>query len=164
MKEQPNVAADALRPPEPIAIVGMACRFPGGVNTLHDYWNLLTQGQNAITEVPETRWPNQRFYDPETSKSGKIKSPKGGFVDRFDEFDAGFFDLFPTVASRIDPQQRFLLEATYEAMEDAGIPLEKLSGSDAAVYMGVFMNDYWDMQASSVQRDQISAHTAMGAS
>ena len=164
MKEQRKVADDAVRPREPIAIVGMACRFPGGVNNLHDYWNLLTQGQNAITDVPETRWPNRRFYDPDTSKAGKIKSPKGGFVDRFDQFDAGFFDLFPTVASRIDPQQRFLLEATYEAMEDAGIPLEQLSGSDAAVYMGVFMNDYWDMQAASLQRDQISAHTAMGAS
>ena len=164
MKEQPSVAGDVVRPNEPIAIVGMACRFPGNVNTLHDYWNLLTQGQDAITEVPETRWSNRRFYDPETSKAGKIKSPKGGFVDRFDQFDAGFFDLFPTVASRIDPQQRFLLETTYEAMEDAGIPLEQLSGSDTAVYMGVFMNDYWDMQAASIQRNQISAHTAMGAS
>ena len=165
MKKQQNVADGApVRPHEPIALVGMACRFPGGVNNLHDYWNLLTRGNDGITEVPETRWPNRRFYDPETSKAGKIKCPKGGFVDGFDQFDAGFFDLFPAVASRIDPQQRFLLETTYEAMEDAGISLEKLSGSDAAVYMGVFMNDYWDMQACSVQRDQISAHTAMGAS
>ena len=163
MKEPKKILKNRKRQQESIAIVGMGCRFPGEVNNPQAFWELLTHGKNAITEVPLDRWNLERFYDPEGKKAGTIKTCKGGFMDKFDQFDSGFFGLYPAVTSRLDPQQRFLLETTYEALEDAGISLENFSGSNTAVFMGVFMNDYWDMQASSLQRDAIEAHTAMGA-
>ena len=149
---------------EPIAVVGIGCRFPGEIKSTKDYWNFLVEGKDAITDVPEDRWNNAIHFDPNPNKAGKIKAAKGGFVKNVDHFDAEFFDKFPAEAERIDPQQRFLLEVTYEAFEDAGIRLEDVSGSKTSVYMGVFMNDYWDIQASTLQKDEISPHVAMGVS
>lgn len=149
---------------EPIAIIGMGCRFPGNVNSPQDFWELLRDGVDAITDIPEDRWRIDAYYDPNPNKAGKIKSHKGGFVKEVDKFDAEFFNLFPAEANRMDPQQRLLLEVTYQALEDAGIPFEAFSGSKTGVYMGVFMNDYWDMQTSSLQRDHISPHVPMGVS
>ncbi len=149
---------------EPIAIVGIGCRFPGNANNPEQFWQLLQNGTNAITDVPEDRWSIHKYYDPDPNKAGKIKTKKGGFLNGVDKFDADFFGVFPAEAARIDPQQRFLLEVTYEALEDAGIPLEKFSGSNTAVYVGVFMADYWDMQGASQQKNQISPHVAMGSS
>ena len=161
---QPNNELKQSPTKEPIAIVGIGCRFPGNANNPEQFWHLLKNGTDAITDVPGDRWSLDAYYDPDPNKAGKIKSKKGGFLKEVDKFDAGFFGIFPAEASRIDPQQRFLLEVTHEALEDAGIPLENFSGSNTAVYIGVFMNDYWDMQASSLQRNQISPHVAMGAS
>lgn len=149
---------------EPIAVVGMGCRFPGEINSTTDFWKFLLEGKDAISEVPEDRWNNAIHFDANPNKAGKIKASKGGFVKNADHFDAEFFDKFPAEAERIDPQQRFLLEVTYEAFEDAGIRLEDVSGSSTSVYMGVFMNDYWDIQASALQKDEISPHVAMGVS
>ncbi|MDO1449031.1 SDR family NAD(P)-dependent oxidoreductase [Rhodocytophaga aerolata] len=149
---------------EPIAIIGIGCRFPGNTNSPEEFWNGLKNGMDAITDVPADRWRLDAFYDPNASKAGKIKSAKGGFIPDVDKFDAEFFDIFPAEASRIDPQQRLLLEITYQALEDAGITLEQFSGSKTGVYMGVFMNDYWDIQVSSLQRNQISPHVPMGVS
>ena len=164
MNERQNVAADAVRPREPIAIVGIGCRFPGDVNHPTSFWQLLSEGRNAITDVPAERWSLEKFYDPDTRKAGKIKNSKGGFVTDVDHFDPQFFDIFPAEAHRMDPQQRLLLEVTYQALEDAGITLEDFSGSKTAVFTGVFMNDYWDIQTASSQRDAISPHVPMGAS
>ena len=163
MKEQTS-ADSSVRTREPIAIVGIGCRFPGQVNHPDDFWKLLTQGRNAITDVPPERWSLEKFYDPDARKAGKIKNRKGGFVDNVDHFDANFFSIFPAEAHRMDPQQRLLLEVTYQALENAGIPLEAISGSRTAVFTGVFMNDYWDIQTSSTQREVISPHVPMGAS
>ncbi|MGF1637579.1 MAG: beta-ketoacyl synthase N-terminal-like domain-containing protein, partial [Cyclobacteriaceae bacterium] len=149
---------------EPIAIIGMGCRFPGEINDPGAFWDFLKSGGDAISEVPADRWNIESFYDPNPSKAGKIKSYKGGFLKDIDKFDAGFFGIFPNEAQRIDPQQRHLLEVAYEAFQDAGITLDTLSGSKTGVYMGVFMNDYWDIQASTQQRDQISPHVPMGVS
>ncbi|MDN5202950.1 SDR family NAD(P)-dependent oxidoreductase [Fulvivirgaceae bacterium BMA10] len=149
---------------EPIAIVGIGCRFPGDINGPYEFWNALTNGVDAITDVPKDRWDVDAFYDPNPDKAGKIKSRKGGFLKDIDKFDADFFGIFPAEANRIDPQQRFLLEVTYETLEDAGIKLENFSGTKTAVFMGVFMNDYWDVQTSSLQREQISPHVPMGVS
>ena len=149
---------------EPIAITGIGCRFPGSISTPAAFWEFLQRGGDAIRDIPEDRWSIHSFYDPNPNKAGKIKAKKGGFLDHIDEFDARFFNIFPNEAQRIDPQQRLLLEVSYEAMEDAGIPLEKVSGSRTGVYMGVFMNDYWDIQASTAQRDHISPHVPMGVS
>ncbi len=148
---------------EPIAIIGIGCRFPGHITSPTTFWQFLTRAGDGIGKVPAERWNESRFHDASASRSGMIKTHQGGFVDDFDQFDANFFGLFPSVAAQLDPQQRFLLEVTYEAFQDAGVTLDALSGSDTAVYAGVFMNDYWDMQADSRQRHQIGPHTAMGA-
>ncbi len=147
---------------EPIALVGIGCRFPGNINGPDELWQGLKEGIDAITDIPGDRWNNDVFYDPDPNKAGKIKSKKGGFLKDIDKFDADFFGVFPAEASRIDPQQRFLLEVTYEALEDAGISLESISDSKTGVYIGVFTNDYWDIQVSSLQKDQISPQVPMG--
>ena len=147
---------------EPIAIVGIGCRFPGGIEGPNQFWNGLLNGIDAIGDVPEERWKNNSFYHPDPSIAGKIKTQKGGFINNPKDFDAEFFGIYPKTAERIDPQQRQLLEVTYEAFEDAGLPLETLSGSKTAVYIGVFTNDYWDIQASAEQKDQLSPHVSMG--
>ncbi|SDM25909.1 Acyl transferase domain-containing protein [Catalinimonas alkaloidigena] len=149
---------------EPIAVVGIGCRFPGDVHGASQYWAALQRSFDAITDVPEERWNLEAFYDPNPNVAGKTKSRKGGFVKNVDHFDADFFGLFPKEAERIDPQQRLLLEVTYEALEDAGIRLEDFSGSKTAVFMGVFMNDYWDIQIAHLQRDNITPHVPMGVS
>jgi acyl transferase domain-containing protein/surfactin synthase thioesterase subunit len=149
---------------EPIAITGIGCRFPGNIQSPASFWEFLSKGGDAITDIPSDRWNIQSFYDPNPNKAGKIKAKKGGFLNGIDQFDAGFFNIFPNEAQRIDPQQRLLLEVSYEAMEDSGITLDNISGSRTGVYMGVFMNDYWDIQASTAQREHISPHVPMGVS
>ncbi len=149
---------------EPIAIVGIGCRFPGEVNSPKEFWAALKAGFNGITDVPADRWSIEEYYDPNPDKAGKIKQKKGGFIKDIDQFDAEFFNIFPKTAERIDPQQRLLLEASYAAMEDSGTKLEDFKGSNTAVFMGVFMNDYWDIQASQAQRNHVSPHVPMGVS
>jgi len=152
------------KPKDPVAIVGIGCRLPGNVNHVDDFWKLLKEGVNAISDVPENRWSLEKYYDPDNSKAGKVKNKKGGFVNGIDQFDADFFKIFPAEASRMDPQQRMLLEVSYQAMEDAGIRLDQMSGSLTSVFMGVFMNDYWDMQTSVLQQKHITPHVPMGVS
>jgi len=147
---------------EKLAVVGIGCRFPGGADDRESFWNLLEKGANEISDVPEDRWIRDNLYDPDTSKSGKIKNQKGGFIEGIDKFDAEFFNIFPAEASRMDPQQRLLLEVTHESMEDAGIPIEKFSGSKTGVFVGGFLFDYLCMQHSSEMRDKINSFVAMG--
>ncbi len=147
---------------EPIALVGIGCRFPGNVKGPDEFWEGLKNGMDAISDIPGNRWKNDAFYDPNPNKAGKIKTKKGGFLNDIDKFDADFFGIYPKAAERIDPQQRMLLEVTYEAFEDAGLKLDELSGSKTAVYVGVFTNDYWDIQVASEQKDDLSPQVAMG--
>jgi len=163
-ESHPTRKDDSTNPREPIAIVGIGCRFPGEVNDPSSFWKLLSEGKNAVTEVPPDRWNLNKFYDPDNNKAGKIKNSKGGFVKDVDHFDPAFFGMFPAEAHCIDPQQRMLLEVTYQALEDAGIPMESVSDTKTAVFMGVFMNDYWDIQISSEQRNAITPHVPMGSS
>ncbi len=171
MSEQINKVTDHTNTSrqEPIAIIGIGCRFPGGsdfdqITSPEAYWKFLEKGGNAITDVPADRWSLDEFYDPDPLKAGKIKNSKGGFLKNIADFDTSFFGYYPAEANRIDPQQRILLEVTLEALEDAGIRLEDFSNTKTAVYTGMFMNDYWDIQTSSLQRDQTSPHVAMGSS
>src|SRR4051794_13769769 len=103
-------------PQEPIAIIGIGCRFPGRANGPHAFWTLLEEGRDAITEVPADRWSARSFYDPETGKPGKTQSRWGGFLEGIDRFDPHFFDISPREAARMDPQQRLLLEVAWEAL------------------------------------------------
>jgi len=147
---------------EPLAVIGIGCRFPGGINSAVSFWDALLLGLNAICDVPDDRWKHSRFHDTNPEKSGCIKNARGGFIKGVDQFDAEFFGYFPAEAQRIDPQQRLLLEVTHEAMEDAGLRRDQLDGTRTSVFIGSFMYDYLCMQTASDQRDEISPYTAMG--
>lgn len=127
---------------EPIAIVGMACRFPGDANDPSSFWKLLRDGVDAISEVPEGRWNASRFHHANAGAPGRMVSRWGGFVGNVDMFDAAFFGIAPREAMQIDPQHRWLAEVTWEAMEDAGVPPEQLAGSRTGVFVGISHADY----------------------
>jgi hybrid polyketide synthase/nonribosomal peptide synthetase FtdB len=148
---------------EPIAIVGIGCRFPGGANNPESFWKLLQEGIDATTDIPKDRWDIQTFYDPDKSKPGKAYTCHGGFLEKVDEFDAQFFGISPREAAYMDPQQRILLEIVWEALEDAGIIPEKITGSNTGVYIGAFTLDYKILQLNSGSLEQIDTHTATGA-
>ncbi|GHD52867.1 hypothetical protein GCM10017083_28800 [Thalassobaculum fulvum] len=147
---------------EPIAIVGMACRFPGAPD-LDSYWRLLDEGRDAISEVPRERWDVDALYDPDPDAPGKMNSRWGGFVDGVDRFDAGFFGISPREAVGIDPQQRLLLETVWHALEDAALPPDDLEGSRTGVYVGLSTADYAQVLADREDGvDWIDAHASLG--
>lgn len=123
----------------------MGCRFPGGANDPQSFWELLRNGADAITEVPKERWNASRFYHPNSAAPGRMVTRWGGFVSNFDAFDAAFFGIAPREAARMDPQQRWLAEVTWEAMEDAGLPPEQLAGTRTGVFLGISACDYFNL-------------------
>jgi len=127
---------------EPIAIIGLGCRFPGGVDSPETFWQLLRDGVDAVREIPPERWDLEAFFHPEPGKPGKLYCRTGGFLDAVDQFDARFFDLSPREATMLDPQQRLLLETSWEALERAGYVYERLDGAPVGVFIGVTTNDY----------------------
>ena len=149
-------------PKEGIAIIGIGCRFPGGVNDTESFWKLLAEGRDAVSEVPADRWNVERFYDAEMGLSGKSIAKRGGFLDQIDQFDPQFFGISPREAPYIDPQQRLLLETAWEAIEDAGQVLDFEKGTDIGVFMGVSHNDYQNIQGGGTDRKGISAHSPTG--
>jgi myxalamid-type polyketide synthase MxaD len=147
---------------EPIAVVGIGCRFPGGVDSPESYWDLLQAGRDALVDIPRGRWLVDKFYDPDLSP-GTSRVRRGGFLTcPIDEFDAAFFGISPREADHIDPQQRLLLEVAWEAIENAGAPLERLAGSDTGVFIGGFTLDYGQLQFAGTDRSNVAAHTATG--
>ena len=136
-------AAETQNPDdEPVAIVGMSCRFPGGANTPEALWDLLSQGKHAITEIPANRMPIDQLFDEKPKTPGKISSRYGSFLSDVDTFDAAFFNISPREAAAMDPQQRLLLEVGFEALEDAGIVIEKNQGLNGGVFLGISGIDY----------------------
>ncbi|MBO3459428.1 type I polyketide synthase [Aetokthonos hydrillicola CCALA 1050] len=127
---------------EPIAIVGMACRFPGDANDPSTYWNLLHHGIDAITQLPQERWDVDTYYDPDPQTAGKTYTKEGGFIDQVDQFDPLFFGISPREAIGLDPQYRLLLEVTWEALENAGQTWANLKNSKTSVFMGISTDDY----------------------
>jgi acyl transferase domain-containing protein/acyl-CoA synthetase (AMP-forming)/AMP-acid ligase II len=126
---------------EPIAIIGMSCRWPGAEG-LAAFWDLLCAGLDAVTEVPPERWPVDDHYDAKPQAPGKMNTRRGGFLRDIDLFDENFFHISPREAAFMDPQQRLLLELAHEALEDAGIPLSALKASPTSVFVGICNNDY----------------------
>src|SRR5271166_1480560 len=127
---------------EPIAILGIACRFPGKANDLEAYWQLLLARGDAVGRVPANRWHPDEYYDPEFAKPGRLYARDAAFLDRIEEFDAEFFGISAREALSLDPQQRLLLEVTWEALENAGIRPSTLAGTGTAVFIGITGSDY----------------------
>lgn len=153
-----------MKTTEAIAIVGMGCRFPGGANDPNAYWELLINGIDAISEVPEDRWNLRSHFNEDKTKPGKTYTRCGGFIKDIDKFDADFFGISPREAACMDPQQRILLETTWEAFADAGIDTERLAGTGVGTFMGIFTHDYNNMQLDTSNRELIDTHTGVGVS
>jgi acyl transferase domain-containing protein/SAM-dependent methyltransferase len=127
---------------EPIAIVGLGLRFPGGAHDAESFWQLLHDGVDAISEVPADRWNIDTFYDPDAAAPGKMATRFGAWLHGIDQFDAAFFGISPREALSMDPQQRLLLEVAWTALEQAGQSPERLTGSDTGVFLGIANSDY----------------------
>jgi len=145
-----------------IAIIGIGCRFPGGINNQDQFWKLLVEGRDAICEVPADRWNISRFYDPEPGIVGKSIAKRGGFIEGLDQFDPQFFGISPREAPYVDPQQRLLLETAWEAIEESGIVLDFDKGTDIGVFVGISHNDYQIIQGTPWDSAGISPHSPTG--
>jgi len=145
---------------EPLAVVGVGCRFPGGVTGPDSFWQLLVDGRDAITEVPPDRWDLDAYYDPDPDAPGKVSTRWGGFLDAVDQFDPDFFGIAPLEAVSMDPQHRLLLETTWRALEHAAISPARLAGTRTGVFIGCGNSDYGRLVFSDEQR--IDAYAALG--
>ena len=134
---------------EPIAVIGMGCRFPGDANTPQAFWDLLANGVDAIREVPPDRWDVEAHYDPDPDAMDKMYTRWGGFVEGAALFDASFFGIAPREAVGMDPQQRLLLEVAWEALENAGHAPSGLTGTQTGVYVGICASDYGFLRMGS---------------
>ena len=145
---------------EPLAIVGMSCRFPGGVSDPGSFWQLMVDKRSGIIPVPNYRWNRERWFHPNAEIPSKMITKWAGFVHDFDHFDAQFFGISPREALRMDPQQRWLLESAWESLEDAGMPPVDLRGSDTGVFIGIASNDYANVAQSDPKN--VDVHTNSG--
>ncbi len=145
---------------EPIAIIGMGCRFPGGANSPEAFWELLSRGKEAIVPVPSQRWDAEAYYDENPDLPNKTYARYGGFIDAVDQFDPQFFGMTPREAIALDPQQRLLLEVSWEALENAGMAPQKLTGTQTGVFVGIGLDDYAKRQIK--QQIPIDAYTGSG--
>jgi len=144
--------------------VGIGCRFPGRANDPASFWRLLEAGVDAVTEIPADRWNLRTFHDPDPCRPGKTYSRWGGFIEEIDRFDPHFFGISPREAARMDPQQRLLLEVAWEGLEDAGLRLDRISGSRTAVFVGISSFDYSLVQTSFRDRGEIDVYSNTGGS
>ncbi|WP_199694285.1 type I polyketide synthase, partial [Sorangium cellulosum] len=158
--DAPEVALQARRADdEPIAIVGIACRFPGAPSP-EAFWALLRDGVDAISEVPADRWDVDALYAPDAAAPGKMSTRWGGFLPDVDRFEPGFFGISPREAAQMDPQQRLALELSWEALEDAGILPASLRDTRTSVFFGAMWMDY--SRVPGAVPEQIAQHTATG--
>ena len=147
---------------EPIAIVGMGCRFPGGADNPETFWQLLRDGVDAISPIPPERWDIEAYYNSDPSVPGKMYTREGGFLEGVDQFDAEFFGISAREAASTDPQQRLLLEVSWSALENAACSPESLSDTATGVFMGIYMHDYSKVMSQAGNPEDIDAFSAMG--
>jgi acyl transferase domain-containing protein/thioesterase domain-containing protein/acyl carrier protein len=157
-----RLTASETRKSEPIALVGMNCRFPGGANDPKAYWKLLREGREGIREIPGDRWNLEDYYDPDPASPGKMYARHGGFLDGIDRFDSRFFGITPLEAAEIDPQQRLLLEVSHGALESAGYRAERLKGSKTGVFIGICFDDYAKVSLERNNLQKINAFNSLG--
>ncbi|AGC45622.1 polyketide synthase [Myxococcus stipitatus DSM 14675] len=144
---------------EPVALIGMACRFPGGASDPESFWHVLRDGVDAVTEVPSSRWTQEEAARCGPEAREKPGARWGAFLDEVDRFDAEFFGISPREAHRMDPQQRLLLEVAWEALEDAGQDVSKLTGSRTGVFAGVYNDDYAKLELGTPSDQDASSVT-----
>lgn len=144
---------------EPIAIIGIGCRFPGA-NNPEAFWQLLHNGVDAIAQVPKDRWDIDSFYNPEPGIPGKMNTRWGGFLDQVDQFEPSFFGISPREVERMDPQQRLVLEVAWEALENAGLAPDKLAGSQTGVFVAIGNYDYCRLLTQDL--DLVNAYDGTG--
>lgn len=148
---------------EPIAIVGLGCRFPGGIENLESLWKALVEKKDMSIPIPKERWDNDAIYDPDPLRPGKTHAKTAAFLENdVRAFDAGFFGIVPREAKSIDPLQRMILEVVYEALEEANIPLETLKGTNTAVYIALGNSDYIQARFRSGNLETMDVYDATG--
>ncbi|NJR41419.1 MAG: type I polyketide synthase [Akkermansiaceae bacterium] len=147
---------------EPIAMIGMGCRFPGGVQDPQSFWTLLRTGTDAIVEVPPERWDVDAYYDRDPEAPGKITTRHGGFLQGVDQFDPQFFGISPREVITMDPQHRLLLEVSWEALEQSGMIPNRLVGSPVGVFVGITLNDYGTLVKQSGMTQGLEGHCVTG--
>jgi len=155
-----RLQAEEQKSREPIAIIGIGCRFPAGADSPEGFWNLVDKGIDAVSEIPSNRFPIDSYYDPNPDVPGKIATRRGAFLNEIDKFDAEFFGISPREATQMDPQQRMLLEVSWEGLEDAGQTLARLARSSTGVFVGAITADYMWRQLDDP--DCIDAYSGTG--
>src|ERR1700737_1548845 len=147
---------------ERIAIIGVGCRFPGGVSSKDSLWKLLIEGREGVIEVPSDRWNTERYYDAEPGVAGKSVALRGGVFEEIYQFDPQFFGISPREAPFVDPQHRLLLETAWEAIEDAGLVLDLDGGTNFGVFVGISHNEYQGIQGTPWEHSGIGPHSPTG--
>ncbi len=161
----PLASVDASASREPLAICGVGCRLPGGIEEPSELWRALRERRDGIVEIGADRWDPERFFDPTAASPGRAYVQRAGLLERDPRaFDAAFFGINPREAEVLDPQQRLLLHASWEALEDAGIAADRLAGSDTGVFIGGFTVDNMILQTRPENRARITAPTATSSS
>jgi acyl transferase domain-containing protein/NADPH:quinone reductase-like Zn-dependent oxidoreductase/NAD(P)-dependent dehydrogenase (short-subunit alcohol dehydrogenase family) len=145
---------------DPIAVIGLGCRVPGGGDTPERYWQILRDGVDTVSAVPRARWDSDAWYDADLAAAGKMAVREGGFLSQVDAFDAEYFGLMAREAERMDPQQRLFLEVAIEALDGAGLSREMLRGQRAGAFVASYHNDYTQLQYNDP--DAIDARTLTG--
>jgi acyl transferase domain-containing protein/acyl carrier protein len=162
LKQQ--LALEKERAAEPIAVVGMACRFPGGAATPEAFWDVLASGADTVREIPADRWDWRRFYNPDPSVPGTHYTRHGSFLDDVSAFDPEFFGISGKEADALDPQHRLLLETSWEALEEAGLATARLRNSRTGVYVGIGQNDYAQLRMFGGRPERITPYDGTGTS
>lgn len=147
---------------EPIAIIGMGCRFPGGVRDAETLWKMLKTGTDTVGDIPSDRWDLEKYFDPDPGKTGRMYSRHGAFLNTIDQFDPHFFGISPREAEKMDPQQRLLLEIAWEALESSGQISEALQGSNTGVFVALNGDDYAHLMSRAAGIEAIDLYFGTG--